>query len=158
MQLSETLAKVKKMKSQILFLAYHRKMLKYIIFLLEKNPWETPEEGRTGIKVYVYTTSIEINLPPRPIKNLKSLHLLWRENTKEEYVNQIDGALLFQYRKDMWSVSLNKSNKISQIFNPNVREMQPRKAVRKYTDLAHVYCITSSASKESVVRVGLSDG
>lgn len=58
----------------------------------------------------------------------------------------------------MWSVSLNKSNKISQIFNPNVKEMQPRKVVRKYTDLTHVYCITSSASKESVVRVGLSDG
>ena len=35
--------------------------------------------------------------------------------------------------------------------------MQPRKAVRKYTDLTHVYCITSSASKESVVRVGLDE-
>ena len=75
------------MHSQILFLAYHRKMLKYIIFMLEKNPWETLDKGETGIKVYAYTTNIEINLPPRPIKNLKSLHLLWKENTKETFKN-----------------------------------------------------------------------
>ena len=72
------------MSSQILFLAYHRKMLKYMIFLLEKNPWETLKEKETGIKIYAYTTNIEINLPPRPIKSLRSVHLLWREDTRAE--------------------------------------------------------------------------
>ena len=97
-----------------------------------------------------------------PIKSLKSLHLLCKKKVIKKgddlnQMNQIDGALLFQYRTDMWSVSLNKPNKIVRIFDPNVREMQKRLAVRKYKDLTHVYCITSSASKETVVRVGLDE-
>ena len=57
-KLSETLEDLEKMSSQILFLAYHRKLLKYIIFVLEKNPWDKLDENKTGIKVHAYTTNI----------------------------------------------------------------------------------------------------
>ena len=53
----------------------------------------------------------------------------------------------------MWAVT---PDKVKRLFES--KKMRPRHAVHSHKDKTHIYCITSSSAKETVVKVGLSSG
>ena len=79
------------------------------------------------IKISVIYTADINNLPPRPLEQLKSLHLLSPKFDKEgkDAGVELGGALLFQFSEDMWSLSLS-NDKVTPVFDSGVRTMMQR--------------------------------
>ena len=87
--LNEVISGTEPQSCQILFLAKHKIFTKYRLILLEQNPWLTPNERKCpDIKVSIVYTSEILNLPPRPLEQLKSLHLLSNLLTKESKMGE----------------------------------------------------------------------
>ena len=91
--LAESLPKLNSMSSHIVILALHREIMKYRLLVLEKDPWYPRDRNgkQKAIKISVIST-FEINLPPRPIEHLKSIHLL---SKGRDTSFEVGGALIF---------------------------------------------------------------
>lgn len=66
-------------------------------------------------------------------------------------------AIVLQYTDDMWSISLTSPDCVSRVFDPNLRTIAPRHAVRRYMDISHIYCIVKTTTTMQVVKVALGD-
>ena len=73
-------------------------------------------------------TTCEVRLPPLPLEGLRGAHLLTSDKTGD-----LDLALLFQFRDDMWSVALRpgQPDKVAAVFDGTGRTMKHQFAVKR---------------------------
>ena len=63
--------------------------------------------------------------------------------------------LLFQFTKEVWAVSLCKSEGISEILETDGRVMKQRPLVRRSKDNGHVYCLVQKGTRDEIVKIGI---
>ena len=88
-----------------------------------QNPWRSSsplnerksDSFQPQIKI---VKTCHFKVPPLPLQDIKSINLLaTKSNHESSFVNM---SLLFQYSEQIWSVSLNNEDSVSQVIDPSV--------------------------------------